>query len=170
MHTRRLNRIARYLGSAGLYKEAYQIRKVAQGELEDEQRIELDKEQESLETNEGAEFEDLFPSSPDDEDMDDMGEDMDDMGEDMDEDDSDSALSEYLDEEGMEPAGEERFDDEDFDPDMEAYESMPHDDDDEEFSDEDMFDDEEPEVSQDDEDEYEEMIADRAFRRGTREY
>jgi hypothetical protein len=162
MHTRRLNRIARYLGSAGLYKEAYQIRKVAQGELEDEQRIELDKEQESLETNEGAEFEDLFPSSLDDEDMD----------EGMDEDDMDSSLSEYLDEEGMEPAGEERFDDEDFDPDMEAYESMPHDDDDEELYD--LFDDGELDgdniPTEDEENEYEEMIADRAFRRGTREY
>lgn len=151
MHTRRLNRIASYLGSAGLYKEAYQIRKVAESE---EEKDELDLAQQGLETN--NEFEDLFPTSPDD--------DMEDMDEGMDEDDMDSSLSEYLDEEGMEPAGEERFDDEDFDPDMEAYESSPHDDDDddEEFFDEDdMFDDEEEEpLSDEDRDLYELMMND----------
>lgn len=144
MHTRRLNRIARYLGSAGLYKEAYQMRKVAESE---EEREELDLAQQGLETN--NEFEDLFPSSPDDEDMD----------EDMDEDDSDSALSEYLDEEDMGPAGEERFDDDEFDLDS-LLSSLPHDEDDEE-SDEDMFDDEDEEpLSDEDRDLYDMMMGD----------
>lgn len=148
MHTRRLNRIARYLGSAGLYKEAYQMRKVAESE---EEREELDLAQQGLETN--NEFEDLFPSSPDDEDMDDMDEDMD-------EDDSDSALSEYLDEEDMEPAGEERFDDDEFDLDS-LLSSLPHDEDDEEESDEDMFDDEDEEpLSDEDQDLYDMMMGD----------
>ena len=142
MHARRLNRIAHYLGSAGLYKEAYQIKKISQmneddlmslqdmrernEEMEDAQERsalrssklprntqdeELDLDQQGLETN--NEFEDLFPSSPDED-------------ENQDEDDVDSALSEYLDEEDMEPAGEGRFDDENFDPDLLLY-SRPHD-------------------------------------------
>lgn len=35
MHIRRLNRIASFLGSNGFYKEAYQIKKIAQSQDED---------------------------------------------------------------------------------------------------------------------------------------
>lgn len=140
MHTRRLNRIASFLGSAGLYKEAYQIKKIAQSKFPERDDApyfdpETDADRDDMDLAQEG-FEDLFPTSPDDEDMDDMGEDEDDM---------DSSLSEYLDEEGMEPAGEERFDDLDFDPDMEGYKSVPHDDDDEEFSDEEFSDEDEDE-------------------------
>lgn len=140
MHTRRLNRIARYLGSAGFYKEAYQMKKVAQEELEDE----LDLAQQGLETN--NEFEDLFPSSPDI------------MDEDEEEEDEEG-LSEYLDEEGMEPAGEERFDDEGFNPD--SFDSLPHDDEDEEEDeDSDLLEDEDEDLSEDDQELYDMMMSD----------
>lgn len=46
MHARRLNRIARFLGSNGFYKEAYQIKKLAQTDPDDTLEIVLDKEDE----------------------------------------------------------------------------------------------------------------------------